>query len=370
MCKAPLNNDENDDDDDEDDDDDDDDLSSDSIDIDIENDSRKEQNNNDLGNSENESVQSSNSSVSLSYYYDAAEAHFPECAEPIDNVTYKCKFDGKVCRTKAIMTAYLVRQHKSLLTSKDMESNREIRKTKKSTIVIRKDTSDFHAVNSSNHGVLIDKEIALKIASSDYEDMKKQRGASSSSPSQHERKLKLNTFSDDSLYTKVDKMKHFSNGDTKLDLDSNFSLMEGFKDDDGESFSFVTERNRATYRQSRLEKLLSRTDKIVSRLNNMMATVSISSQNFSHKEIEEKFDNKTLMSPTDKNSHSSMVDAQPMVSNVLENSEESFVVVDDCNQQQPLMLRNVKLRGYQIGGVEWLNSLHMSGLNGILADEM
>jgi hypothetical protein len=36
-------------------------------------------------------------------------------------------------------------------------------------------------------------------------------------------------------------------------------------------------------------------------------------------------------------------------------------------RQQPAMLQGVQLREYQVGGVEWLMSLHASGLNGILA---
>jgi SNF2 family DNA or RNA helicase len=82
---------------------------------------------------------------------------------------------------------------------------------------------------------------------------------------------------------------------------------------------------------SRLGLLLDRTDKIVQKLDSMM---------------------KLSMSNTQK------IDA-------CDDESQNTVHVG-----QPKLLSGGSLRDYQLGGMEWLLSLHSSGLNGILADEM
>lgn len=45
-------------------------------------------------------------------------------------------------------------------------------------------------------------------------------------------------------------------------------------------------------------------------------------------------------------------------------------VVTEVVTEQPTILRNGKLKEYQLQGLEWLVSLYNNKLNGILADEM
>jgi SWI/SNF-related matrix-associated actin-dependent regulator of chromatin subfamily A member 5 len=50
--------------------------------------------------------------------------------------------------------------------------------------------------------------------------------------------------------------------------------------------------------------------------------------------------------------------------------EEEDSIIADQLETQPGMLRNGKLRDYQIDGVSWMSSLFHANINGILADEM
>ena len=146
------------------------------------------------------------------------------------------------------------------------------------------------------------------------------------------------------------------------------------------------------YRQLRLQKLLLRTDKIVSKLNTMMS--SVSNQNKNSSQILSKTEDITLLpikSDTISKTDICSKDIVDLVqdSNLVENSTIQKIKITETTQQQhqnqtipsvqpvcpqsfrqPAMLKNGKLRSYQLGGVEWLSSLHVSGLNGILADEM
>ena len=89
--------------------------------------------------------------------------------------------------------------------------------------------------------------------------------------------------------------------------------------------------DKCTKESYRLSLLLDRTDKIVQKLDSLMKSSVINT-----KEID--------------------------VYNESQNTK--------MNGGQPKLLSGGLLRDYQLGGMEWLLSLHSSGLNGILADEM
>ncbi len=92
--------------------------------------------------------------------------------------------------------------------------------------------------------------------------------------------------------------------------------------------------NECTKKESnRLNLLLDRTDKIVQKLDSLM---------------------KSSMSNTKE----------------IDVYDDGEIQNTKMNVGQPKLLSGGLLRDYQLGGMEWLLSLHSSGLNGILADEM
>ena len=462
------------------------------------------------GNSVADSVRSNESEISSSYYYEAAAELLPELTDAIQgradatgvaSLTYKCKADGRVCRTRGIMTAYLVRQHKDKLDTRAQELQKKKKIEKKSSEKINQPKSMFglaglnrtsssenngnSASNScssnlnygsnyssssssrsiSNHTILSDREIALQMALQDYEEeieqpqlirKRKQSGSdslanhynlsnnssnssSSITNSNHSKtynenpygiKKKKNALAVDSLHS----INEFTlkNGHSSQSLKkektirkkNGFSESEDEDDIENERLSAdeedSTNREEAAYRHLRLQKLLSRTDKIVSKLNTMMSSVCRQTKEKENTEnsviaAAGELKNSEMKKNADENSGLKAVDIEERkfemnstdVHHIVGESKcQNQLVSEMHNQsvdsnistglrpaiphvqllsvqpsilpppsprsslQQPVMLKNGKLRGYQIGGVEWLLSLHVSGLNGILADEM
>jgi SNF2 family DNA or RNA helicase len=98
----------------------------------------------------------------------------------------------------------------------------------------------------------------------------------------------------------------------------------------------------------RLQKLLSRTDKLVNNVNTVMRLMCQRNYDTSHNETS--------------SSNKSNIDMNSVL------FAKALVPLDSVHSSSPHL--NIKLRDYQIGGVEWLISLYATSLNGILADEM
>ena len=457
------------------------------------------------------STQSNDSEVSSSYYYDAAAELFAVLTETIFDTpqtagaatpSFKCKSDGRVCRTRGIMTAYLVKQHKDKLSTRAFELQKKKRKVRKlcdndsqsntmllsrtaqaigitvPTIIRDAGTSSSDSYNSklnyrsnsssgydsssrsiSNHATLTDREIALQIALQDYEEeiqqpqqIRKRKQSCSDSLANHFNVSSSSSCSSSSDissdYKKRKQLTQYTSSNLKPDtsypikkkiiscttdslllindvkrktiqtskeLETKTRKRNGFSDtedeesDEGHVHSDdegdATEREEAAYRHLRLQKLLSRTDKIVSKLNVMMSSVcrqnnvkdcteiihagGASSKNENEnvgkehnlhlQEKKKDFDKngtnvqKSGFEANKQNQNGINFDLQHQekISSTNDLLVQPLIPRSDQNSfQQPLMLKYGKLRGYQIGGVEWLMSLHMSGLNGILADEM
>jgi hypothetical protein len=131
----------------------------------------------------------------------------------------------------------------------------------------------------------------------------------------------------------------------------------------------------AAYKQLRLQSLLSRTDKIVAKLSTLMTAASRQNEGEKSEEKDSKCEDKNdIVIATSIPLEQSETSAAALSSHPLLNEAkveaESAVPVGAGSAAQPTLLLNGVLRGYQLGGVEWLLCLHSSGLNGILADEM
>lgn len=129
----------------------------------------------------------------------------------------------------------------------------------------------------------------------------------------------------------------------------------------------------ATYKQLRLQSLLSRTDKIVAKLSILMSAASRQNEGEDNGEkVSKREDNNDTAITTSIPLEQSETSAAALSSDPLVNEVEVVggVVAGSGSTAQPALLLNGVLRGYQMGGVEWLLCLHSSGLNGILADEM
>lgn len=84
------------------------------------------------------SDESGGSNIPSSCYYDAADKLFSQLIETIGSngvsneniLSFRCKSDGRICRTKGIMTAYLVKQHRESLHEKAVEISSKNKKDK------------------------------------------------------------------------------------------------------------------------------------------------------------------------------------------------------------------------------------------------
>ena len=147
-------------------------------------------------------------------------------------------------------------------------------------------------------------------------------------------------------------------------------------------------------RQKRLNVLLSKTDKIVNRLNNAMqesmSNVLKAAEEATKADLEmkqkleeEKLNEKAKAAEGDKGPSPAKTrrraaleakESKPGVE--AEAGIESGMKIEVHEATKPVeeekkdFLKSGKLRDYQQGGVEWLGALHDQGLNGILADEM
>lgn len=451
--------------------------------------------------------------MSSSCYYDAAAELFSDFAETVnaDNgtATFRCISDGKICRTRSMMTAYLVKMHKDKLTQKALELNNKRRK--KNNTEKRKTTkdknsavdithtiaseglsnhslererssgkrSDFDVRNSSSTSfVLTDEEIALRMALDDYEEeyqsrkMARKSGAISCSSSTYSGEQNQFNNSYDNYHLNnnnkyADNNHNYNNSSNSCEsqhlqgnvrnksvysssmqrkenksstLDSLHSIeitnpktlkqqkkkrKNGF-DTDSDSDSHVLEKKgniptrsenvpeecseefeEASRKELRLQKLLARTDKIVSKLNVLMRDVLRATEtegnkcsgdsvgadevsgsggyvdvNEGEKEREKEREKgecegkgkdptelQTKIDATHLKSDGSKDEPCNNNNDRNNNSNNNNSVCQNTSIFQPQMMRH-PLRSYQMRGVEWLLSLHASGLNGILADEM
>jgi SNF2 family DNA or RNA helicase len=324
--------------------------------------------------------------------------------------------DGKVCRTKPMMKAYLVKRHREKLqklASELLETNR--------SITINK------ADDEGNERT--DEELALQLALSEYDEAVASGSmtAAASTPSRTtiSRRTNLNynrkpsPRPENNSVSPLSRFGGSSNSSKRRKvfdslanvLDNSNSSITGKSanhrhthsalsafarprataiasaaDRDSDSDSDRSNRGEAealeaalkaaadekAYRELRLQKLLEKTDKIVSKLSRMMESVVTTCRK--QEEIEAAAEAATeannpapeagLANDTTKNTNSATTTTST------ENSRNLSLpkVATKPNEiSQPAMLQNVQLRGYQLGGVEWLSSLHSSGLNGILA---
>jgi hypothetical protein len=225
-------------------------------------------------------------------------------------------------------------------------------------------------------------------SSNGYQKQQELRGAdsyyqSSSISKQNKRKQLEGTL--DSLHSVKSvfkssvkkKMKNGFDTDTDTDSASDCEIPQYDKGNHGAKASPAISEGveAAAYKQLRLQSLLSRTDKIVAKLSTLMTATS--RQNEGEKSVgkDSKCEdtNDTVIAtsiPLEQSETSATALSSQTLLNEAKVEAESGVPVVAGSAAQPTLLLNGVLRGYQLGGVEWLLCLHSSGLNGILADEM
>ena len=373
------------------------------------------------------------SEASIACCYDVAAEHFYEFADTEQDgttsaVTYRCKVHGKTFRTRPMMTAYIVKTFKEKLLDMAAEQNKFSRKK-----AIVKEVRSREPANINNQSiralemqsnfvsVMTDEEIALQMAMEDYEDLVEENNSSgyggnkhpsssssssSSNRNRHEGCMKHSSSS--SLYRQKSAVSHSSSAyhseQTQLrgvmnsehgpstkkkkkkktsfdsDTDSDDEVIDQVEMIEEACSTASRDDQMVLSRQLRLQKLLSRIDRIVVRLSTQMEVVSRQNKSGHDDDI---------------------VDARRPCAMSLSGSDSVLEAISKGIQFQGLSSTDVpkkslhthapipaaptptaaavsdgnsvlmgSLRGYQTKGVEWLSSLHASGLNGILADEM
>ena len=374
------------------------------------------------------------SEASTACCYDVAAEHFYEFADTEQDgttsaVTYKCKVHGKTFRTRPMMTAYIVKTFKEKLLDMAAEQNKFCRKKAvvKEALVREPANTNNHSIRAGEKqsnfiSVMTDEEIALQMAMEDYEDLveendrsdyggNKHSSSSSSSSSSCNRnhyqgRIKHSSSSNlhrqksavcylssayhsdqtqprgvmNSEYGPSTKKKKNKKSSFDIDTDSDDGVIDQVETIEGACSTAPKDNLMVLSRQLRLQKLLSRIDRIVLRLNTQMEVVSRHNKSGHDDDIvEARRACATSLSGSD-----SVLEAIPKgiqlqelsSTDVLKNSLHTHA---HAAAPTPAAAAAVfegnsvlmgSLRGYQTKGVEWLSSLHASGLNGILADEM
>ena len=143
-------------------------------------------------------------------------------------------------------------------------------------------------------------------------------------------------------------------------------------------------------RKKRLQKLLNKTDKIVSKMEESLKdfiaqTLALNEKDKRARENHHDGDDDGEKSDENINTlNNSTDDKEEGVDSEMDATANAAVKIGDdplittttsekekeMSIHTPYLLTSSVLRDYQVGGVEWLSSLHAQGLNGILADEM
>jgi hypothetical protein len=176
---------------------------------------------------------------------------------------------------------------------------------------------------------------------------------------------------------KKKKTKNGFDSDTETDSASDCGIPQyGEGNHSAKGGSTISEGvEAAAYKQLRLQSLLSRTDKIVAKLSILMTAASRQNEGERSREKDSKCEDKndTVIAtsiPLEQSETSAIALSSHTLLNEAEVEAESGVRAGSESAAYSTVLLNGVLRGYQMGGVEWLLCLHSSGLNGILADEM
>lgn len=248
--------------------------------------------------------------------YDMARAHFDSFATQIDNGHFRCNTDGKVTRTRPLMTGYLVKYHSKLLNALRNPA-----------------TSSSDLINNTFEVFETDEEIALRLAMDDYDNVVSQpilqqktslkRGKKSAALNSL---LNIQSPQNNTDRSPVIHSKLITGHSTKASLRYNDDV-----DDDDDDVENSVEISDDFWKQERLKKLLSKTDRIVNNLTKMIRNVIVTSSN-------------------------AEVDSVGAVTSIIGHGSPRAAIA--------LLDPGIILRDYQTVGIEWLASLHANGLNG------
>lgn len=318
--------------------------------------------------------------------FELISEHIDEFIEIIrqdHEIRYRCNFDGRICGTKSIMCAYVARRHKTAaleqLKQKESSRSREgSRSNSDEALAWKLAILDYETVTSTateRRGTRSRPQKSLTTKGTNSRSNSLPSSLSSSRrastvpgppprpPPKTEPKKKK------AEYTPLPPSAYFRNHQTNL------VASESQRSSKPKVDFHLSHEDKET----RLKKLLQKSDQIVSRLAQLIpspppsASASDSTQSGDQMIVEpsstlpqsvvvEQTDSETNTLKSDSNE----ISVRPItpVSHSGDHSNSSSLVI-----QYPL-LQGCTLRNYQSAGVEWLCGLHDAGLNGILADEM
>lgn len=309
---------------------------------------------------------------------------------------YKCLLDNRMMSTKALMIAYIAKRYKDQIVSminedhsddSDDNASNDARSTKnninkkipkkKAQVESDDEQDNSHIYNnntktSSSRSTRskgsyenqeeADRQYALKLALQDY--ISNQNGMDNGKFKDNNRSYHKRVMHQDSSSTRTTSSREFSRPSHNNSKEHNQDINKSRKNfpltaiqqimlgiDHGEDDRSVARADDKHLKQEnssdiidsdsdmRLQRLLRKMDRIVNNIHTLMKTISSRSGNAS---LEENYWKETY-----------------------ENSEANIII-----KSKNKVARDDILRDYQVGGVEWLMSLYVNGLNGILADEV
>ena len=254
----------------------------------------------------------------LDSYYAVASEHFDDLVKlDATSSQYRCLIDGKQCSKKAIMVAYLVKNHHEQLDR-----------------IIRAADGlggDAAAADTSTPSTTLppDREVALQMLLDEYDQMIAVGSIDTS------------TSMRDSLLGRIHPTPTLRG--VRRSRDESLMTPAAPYKDGNDDLAMASVISLDDMKMLRLTKLMRKTDKLVREIKRLMDRMK---RSLSH------------------DNHPSVIG-----SSVDQTHGIREVSVDvDCIYS--LLSPGCELRDYQLGGVRWLYSLYRSGLNGILADEM
>jgi SNF2 family DNA or RNA helicase len=289
---------------------------------------------------------------------------FVETIKQSNEIRYRCKFDGRICGTKSIMCAYVARRHKA--AALEQLKKKESRDRKRD-------------------GVQSDEALAWKLAILDSQIVATNGKGGRKRPQTGGTTLRSTSLPSSSSSRRTVPVLPPKTEPRKKREYTPLPPSAYFRNRQQQTASAATVAPKTLKpkvefslshedKETRLKKLLQKSDQIVSRLAQLIPAPPTSAQTSDQ--------TTTTRAPLASSyaSHSvEHTDTETPCSlpgDPIEVSDLSIINDSDRNPtvlptviEYPL-LQGCTLRSYQSAGVEWLCGLHDAGLNGILADEM
>ena len=325
-----------------------------------------------------------------------------------NDTRFKCKFDGRVCGTKSIMCAYISRCHRDSIVKSLKRQSKLKGKRSDEELAWELAISDYQgATKPSLQSSVSSSSSTTSVSSPRASPTRNSRTSTPHYPTRSNVNRSTTTTSSSSSSTNhngstskrneissqipkvIPKKKEYTPQSPSVYFRKRYDNIESRHTTltPSRNTNSMKNKHELTYddKETRLKKLLAKSDKIVERLSHLIKPPVDQTKSETTLETKTEADVKTTVSTNndDENEEKKIdISTSSLPSTIPSSSSSSSTTTTSTTAKTPFdstknstmsqypHLTGCTLRGYQVSGVEWLCTLHESGMNGILADEM